>query len=211
MRKVLLTIALAGTPVLSMANSTLVAKMPGQATMQIITEATTCNGGPIAIFMGPDGKNLDKTCNVKIGGDEITMVFAGYGKPLHMPRAQFLIVDVDHPDGGDQTEQKADLTGPQKNAVRSAMQYLRIAGFSRSGLIQQLSSSAGEGYEVTDATIAIDSLGVDWNEQAVRSAKQYLHIQGFSCRGLIQQLSSDAGEGYTVNQATYGAKQAGAC
>jgi hypothetical protein len=104
-----------------------------------------------------------------------------------------------------------DLTGSQNNAVRSARQYLSMQGFSRSGLINQLSSDAGEGYDVADATVAVDSLNIDWNEQAVRSAKQYLRMQGFSCRGLIQQLSSSSGEGYTVSQATYGAKQAGAC
>lgn len=104
-----------------------------------------------------------------------------------------------------------DLTAQQKNAVRSAKQYLSIAGFSRDGLIQQLSSDAGDGYSVLDATAAVDSLSVDWNENAARSARQYLSISGFSCKGLITQLSSSAGDKYTVDQATYGARQAGAC
>ena len=103
------------------------------------------------------------------------------------------------------------LTVPQKNAVRSAKQCLSMQGFSRNGLIQQLSSDAGEGYKVADATVAVDSLNIDWNKEAVRSAKQYLSMQGFSCKGLIQQLSSSAGERYTVSQATYGAQQADAC
>lgn len=103
------------------------------------------------------------------------------------------------------------LTGPQKNAVRSAKQYLSVQGFSRSGLIQQLSSDYGDGYNVTDATVAIDSLNIDWTKQAVRSAKQYLSIQGFSCKGLIDQLSSSAGDGYTESQANYGARQTDAC
>ena len=103
------------------------------------------------------------------------------------------------------------LTGPQANAVRSAENYLSFTGFSRDGLIQQLSSSAGDGYDVADATVAVDSLNVDWNEQAVKSAKNYLNISGFSCNGLIEQLSSSAGDKYTNSQATYGAKQAGAC
>ena len=103
------------------------------------------------------------------------------------------------------------LTGPQKNAVRSAKQYLGMSGFSRDGLIRQLSSSAGDGYSVADATVAVDSLNNDWNKEAVRSAKQYLDMSGFSCKGLIKQLSSSAGDRYTVSQATYGAKQAGAC
>lgn len=103
------------------------------------------------------------------------------------------------------------LTGPQKNAVRSAKQYLSMKGFSRDGLILQLSSDYGDGYSVADATVAVDSLNIDWNKQAVRSAKQYLSMRGFSCKGLTQQLSSDFGDKYTVSQATYGARQAGAC
>ncbi|MBE0506640.1 MAG: Ltp family lipoprotein [Marinospirillum sp.] len=103
------------------------------------------------------------------------------------------------------------LTGPQENAVRSAQQYLSISGFSRSGLIEQLSSDYGDGYKVSDATVAVDSLNIDWNKQAIRSAKQYLSISGFSCNGLINQLSSSAGDKYTESQARYGAQQAGAC
>ena len=104
-----------------------------------------------------------------------------------------------------------DLTGPQNNAVRSAEQYLSMTGFSRNGLIHQLSSDAGDGYEISDATVAVDSLNIDWNQEAVKSAKQYLSMMGFSCKGLIKQLSSSAGDKYTVDQATYGAKQAGGC
>ena len=103
------------------------------------------------------------------------------------------------------------LTGPPKNAVRSAQQYISLQGFSRSGLIEQLSSDYGDGYNVSDATVAVDSMNIDWNKQAVRSAKQYLSIQGFSCKGLIDQLSSSYGDKYTQSQAAYGAKQAGAC
>ena len=103
------------------------------------------------------------------------------------------------------------LTGPQKNALRSAESYLRISGFSRAGLIEQLSADAGSGYDIKDATVAVDRLNVDWNQQAVKSAKAYLKMSGFSCKGLIEQLSADAGSKYTVEQANYGAKQAGAC
>lgn len=104
-----------------------------------------------------------------------------------------------------------DLTGPQHNAARSAKQYLTMTGFSRDGLIHQLSSDAGDGYDISDATVAVDSLNIDWNQEAVKSAKEYLSMTGFSCKGLIKQLSSSAGDKYTVDQATYGAKQAGGC
>ena len=103
------------------------------------------------------------------------------------------------------------LTAPQANAVRSAKDYIKFSGFSRDGLINQLSSDAGDGYDKNDAIAAVDSLDVDWNLQAVRSAKQYLDYSGFSCKGLINQLSSRSGDKYTLDQATYGAKQAGAC
>ena len=103
------------------------------------------------------------------------------------------------------------LTGPQKNAVRAAKSYLSFSDFSRDGLIHQLSSDAGDGYNVTDATIAVDSLNINWNEQAVRSAKNYLSFSGFSCKGLIHQLSSRAGDKYTNSQANYGAQQTSAC
>ena len=56
------------------------------------------------------------------------------------------------------------LSRPQKNAVRSAEQYINMTGFSREGLIEQLSSEYGDGYGIEDATIAIDSLNIDWNE-----------------------------------------------
>lgn len=46
------------------------------------------------------------------------------------------------------------LTGSQKNAVRSAKQYLSISGFSRDGLIDQLSSDAGDGYKVSHARVS---------------------------------------------------------
>lgn len=103
------------------------------------------------------------------------------------------------------------LTGPQNNAVRSANNYLSMMAFSRDGLIEQLSSSYGDGYDRADATVAVDSLSVDWNAQAAKSAEQYLAMMGFSCNGLIEQLSSDAGEKYTQSQAAYGAQRAGAC
>lgn len=112
---------------------------------------------------------------------------------------------------GDSIAFAQSLTGPQKNAVRSANNYLSMMGFSRSGLIEQLSSPFGDKYSIADATAAVDSMSIDWNAQAVKSAKNYLSMMGFSCDGLIEQLSSDAGDKYTNSQASFGARQAGAC
>jgi hypothetical protein len=107
---------------------------------------------------------------------------------------------------------EANLTTAQQNAARAAQSYLSISGFSKQGLIDQLSSSAGDGYNVHDATVAVNSLAdVDWNQQAARSAKAYLDVSPFSCSALKQQLSSSAGDKFTTAQAEYGAKKAGVC
>jgi hypothetical protein len=103
------------------------------------------------------------------------------------------------------------LTNQQQNAAKSARSYLNFTAFSRQGLIDQLSSAYGDKYAVQDATIAVDSLNVDWNSEAAQSAKSYLKFTAFSCQGLIDQLKSPYGDKFTVAQATYGAQQAGAC
>lgn len=94
---------------------------------------------------------------------------------------------------------KPQVSSSQRNAVRSAQQYLEFSAFSRSGLIDQLEY---EDFSTEDATYAVDSLDADWNEQAARSAEQYLDFTSFSKSGLIDQLVY---EGYTYAQAEFGA------
>ena len=76
------------------------------------------------------------------------------------------------------------LSGPQRNARREAESYLDMKGFSREGLIEQLNSDYGSGYAKADATAAVDSLTVDWNEQAKRAGESYLEMKVFSCNAL---------------------------
>jgi ABC-type transport system substrate-binding protein len=98
----------------------------------------------------------------------------------------------------------------QEQARLSAMDYLSMgSGFSRAGLIEQLSSSAGEGFKKADATFAVDHITVNWNKQAVLSAKGYLSMGGFSRSSLIEQLTSQYGEQFTLAQATYAANHVG--
>ncbi len=105
------------------------------------------------------------------------------------------------------------LSQQQQNAVQDADNYLSSEpGFSQQGLINQLSGPGGDGFSVADATVAVDSLTVNWNAQAVDDAQNYNSSEGgFSCSGMIQQLSGPGGDGFTVAQATYGATQAGDC
>ena len=106
----------------------------------------------------------------------------------------------------------SNLTVSQQNAVNQAKNYLSLQGFSKQGLIDQLSSSAGDKYSVHDATVAVNSLHeVDWNAEAVKSAKEYMKLSSFSCSGLVDQLSSSAGSQYTAAQAKYAATKVGLC
>ena len=68
------------------------------------------------------------------------------------------------------------MTSGQENALESAQNYLDMSGFSKAGLIQQLSSSAGDGYSKADATFAANNVDADWNEEAVEAAQNYLDI-----------------------------------
>ena len=101
-------------------------------------------------------------------------------------------------------------TVSQQQAIESAQSYLDTGGgFSRTGLIQQLSSKSGEGFTQAQAVYAVKQLHPDWNAQAVQSAKSYLETGGFSRTGLIDQLSSKYGEGFTHAQAVYAVNQVG--
>lgn len=96
------------------------------------------------------------------------------------------------------SSETSNLTMGQKNALRSAENYLNSLAFSHDGLIHQLEY---EGYSTEDATYAADNCGADWNEQAAKCAKNYLNTLSFSRSGLIQQLEY---EGFTPSQAEYG-------
>jgi hypothetical protein len=101
--------------------------------------------------------------------------------------------------------------GSRTQALISAKGYLADGqGFSRQGLIQQLTSSYGEGFTRADAVYAVDHSGANWYRQAVISARGYMSDgQGFSRQGLIQQLTSSYGEDFTTAQAVYAANAVG--
>lgn len=96
----------------------------------------------------------------------------------------------------------AELT----NAIKAAQNYLSFMAFSQKGLIEQLSSGAGDSYSKETATAAVTNLDVDWNEQAVKAAENYLDLMPFSKQELIGQLVD--GDGFTRDQAVYGVSKA---
>lgn len=99
------------------------------------------------------------------------------------------------------------MTKSQQQAVAKAESYLEFQGFTRTGLIRQLTSQF-EGYSKSDATFAVDFLDVNWNLQAAKKAESYLESQPFSRAALIRQLTSQF-EGFTRAQALYGVKSVG--
>ena len=98
---------------------------------------------------------------------------------------------------------KTNVTTGQKNALKSAKNYLSLMGFSKSGLIKQLEF---DGYSSEDATYAAENCNANWNEQAAKSAKNYLDTMPFSKSELIHQLEFD---GYSKEETEYGAQSAG--
>ena len=93
-------------------------------------------------------------------------------------------------------------TAGQRNALRTAQDYLQTQAFSKSGLVEQLKF---EDYSRSEARWAVNHVHVSWYAEAVQSAKEYLRSQSFSRRGLIEQLQY---EGFTHSQAAYGVKRA---
>jgi hypothetical protein len=107
---------------------------------------------------------------------------------------------------------EASATVGQLQAAAAAKSYLDSGmGFSAASLLQQLTSSAGNGFAQADAQWAIDHSGADWNAQALAAAKGYLDSgMGFSEASLNGQLTSSAGNQFTPEQAQDAVAKAGA-
>lgn len=135
---------------------------------------------------------------------------------------QQLKKDGDTPVTGQQLVQNAEkqdcpqytapaMTASEQQAVDAAQNYLDLGtGFSKEGLLKQLTSSYGNGFSEKDAEFAVSYLKPDWNAQAVEAAKNYMNLNtGFSRASLIQQLTSSYGSGFTEAQAEYAADKVG--
>ena len=125
------------------------------------------------------------------GGNDTQATFQEIGEGLDTNSA---------PATADTTSQ---YTRSEDNAIRSAESYIDTMAFSREGLIEQLEY---EGFTTAEATLAVDTIVVDWNEQAYKSAESYLDTMPFSRTELVDQLVY---EGFTASQAAYGVGQTG--
>jgi hypothetical protein len=184
----------------------------------VVVAAIATAVAPLAVASASSYKTSNKTVSLS-GGQSVSVTCSGKSLSVTKSGKAEVLICASQP--VKTPKSAAPVTAPpvttpaltqqQKSAVAEAKQYLSTSAFSQQGLIDQLDSSAGSGYSVNDATVAVDSLTVDWNAEAVQAAKDYLKTSPFSCSDLIQQLDSSAGDQYTVAQATYGATQAGAC
>ena len=104
---------------------------------------------------------------------------------------------------------RSKVTLAMENALRAAQDYLDYSPFSRQGLIDQLSSEYGSGFNLGDAEWAVGQLKVSWREQAFQAGKDYLDYSSFSRQGLIDQLSSAYGSQFTLDEATYAVNKIG--
>lgn len=109
----------------------------------------------------------------------------------------------DETDSSSNIPKKAPSTIGEKNALRTAKQYLSSMPFSAKGLKKQLEY---EGFSSSEADCAVANCDADWYQQAAKMAKTYLNTMSFSRSGLIEQLEY---EGFTHSQAEYGVSQAG--
>lgn len=97
------------------------------------------------------------------------------------------------------------VTGPQRQAMGMARDYLDTMPFSKAGLAHQLRY---EGFSRYTADYAVNHITVSWRYQAVRMGRSYLSVMHFSCSGLIRQLDY---EKFVHWQSVYGARHTRAC
>ena len=96
----------------------------------------------------------------------------------------------------------------ERNALRTAQDYVSIFAFSRSRLVNQLEY---EKFSSEVATWAADYSGADWYEQALLAANNYLEMEhGYSYKGLFKQLSQSYGEAFAEEEAAYALNNCGA-
>jgi hypothetical protein len=104
------------------------------------------------------------------------------------------------------TSAHSSYTTSQQNAIQSAQEYLSMDGFSRGGLIHQLTAKSGDGFPRADSVFAVNHVKADWDQEAVQAAREYLSGDSFSRSALIHQLTYDQ---FTQAQARYAANHVG--
>ena len=159
----------------------------------------------IAVSASASNKPSTPTANTAAAGRHRVPVSGSVIRPSQVIRPGHVVRPASSAPSTPSAPASPSMTGAQQQAVDAAESYLSEGqGFSDQGLLQQLTSSAGNGFSQSDAEFAINYLNPNWDAQAVDAANGYLSEgQGFSEQGLLQQLTSNAGAGFTEAQAEY--------
>jgi hypothetical protein len=181
------------TPVLSAAETKFVASV--RSALAAKSEANSATGAQLAAA----GQQV---CTALGGGaQQSTLIRAAKNAPGMSGKKFVLLAEKDLC-----PSTPIPYTVAEQQVIDSAQSYLATGqGFSKEGLYQQLTSSAGEGFSPKLARFALAHIKVNWMHQAVLSAKGYVQLGGFSYASLVQQLNSTAGEGFTYAQSVHGA------
>lgn len=116
--------------------------------------------------------------------------------------------DTDENDASSESSKPAKPKVPTeyKNALATAEEYNEDQPMSKAGLLDQLTSSDGEGFTQAAGEYAVNHLKANWNENALKCAKTYQKEEHLSRADVQSQLSSsvdDGGEGFTSEQVQY--------
>ena len=99
------------------------------------------------------------------------------------------------------SSKKISKSNSDSPIIKTIKQYLKKLAFSEKSLIDQL---VYDGYPKSEASEAIDSLDIDWNEQAVKWAKDFLDYYVVSNDRIYDLLEE---EGFDDDQINYAIKE----
>ena len=165
--------------------------------------STNSTGAKVWSVSGSCSLKSGKVTTKASGSCTVKLVLKAQGKYSAKTASKKLTIASSASSSATTVAPASTVTAGQSNAKKSAAAYLKISGFSRQGLIDQL---LYEKYSLADATYGVDIANTDWNVQAGKSALEYLAVSSFSRQGLIDQLLYGK---YTQAQAEYGATKAG--
>lgn len=74
---------------------------------------------------------------------------------------------------------------------------------SKAGLLDQLTSPAGEQLSAAAGQYAVDNVKADWNANALGKARTYQTTMSMSTTAIREQLTSSAGEKFLPSEAGY--------
>jgi len=70
-----------------------VARLTDEFTLQIIGDAVSCNGHPVAILLR-GAQNVDKTCNIRLETDGVSVLFPAMADRLHIMSYEFATIKL---------------------------------------------------------------------------------------------------------------------